>query len=89
MNDRLERLLQELSVAINESVSTSKQVREVVAQIGDGGYEGLLFVNATIALVKRDDESVTLRTRRNGKVESGFNPQDVEFLKAMHISVNR
>ena len=89
MDDRVERLLQELSAAINDSVSGSEQIRELIAQIGDGGYDVLLFLNATIAIMKREGESVSLRTRRNGKVESGFNPEDVEFLKSMHISVNR
>ena len=87
MDDRLERLLQKLSVAINESVSTSEQIRGVIAQIGDGSYDVLLFLNATIAVMKRDEEAVSLRTRTNGKVESGFNPEDVQFLKSMHISV--
>lgn len=89
MDGRLERLLQELSLAINESVSTSEQIRGVIAQIADGGYDVLLFLNATMAIMKRDEEAMSLRTRTNGKVESGFNPEDLQFLKSMHISLNR
>ena len=89
MDDRLEHLLQELSLAINESVSTSEQIRGVITQIGDDGFDVLLFLNATIAVMKRDEETVSLGTRTTIKVESGFNPEDVQFLKSMHISLNR
>lgn len=86
MDDRLERLLQELSVAINESVSRSEQVRDLIAQIGFGGYDLLLFLNSTIAMMKREAGAVGLA---NDKVESEFNAQDVEFLKSMQISLKR
>ena len=89
MDEKLERLLRELSVAINESVSTSGQIRDVIAQIGDGGYNVMLFLNATIAVMNRDEEAASLRTPTNGRVETGFNSADVQFLKAMHISLNR
>ena len=89
MDDRLERLLQELSVAINESVTRSEQVRGVIAQIEDDGYGMLLFLNATMTIMKRNEEALSLRAGTNRKVESGFNPEDVQFLKSMHISLNR
>jgi len=53
MNDRLECLLQELSVAINKSVSKSEQVRDLIEQIGCGGYDVLLFLDSTITMMKR------------------------------------
>jgi len=48
MNDRLERLLQGLSVAINESVSKSEQIRDLIEQIGCGG--DIVLVRAAIDL---------------------------------------
>ncbi len=89
MDDRLEHLLQELSVAINESVSGSEQIRSVIAQIGGEGFEVLLFLNATIAILRADERALSSRTHMNGKVESGFNAEDVEFLKSMRISLKR
>ena len=89
MDVRLERLLQEVSVAISESVSTSERIRELIAQIGGGSNDVLLFLNSTIPIMKRDEEEISLRTRTNGKAESGLNREDIEFLKSMHISLNR
>ena len=89
MDERLKRLVEQLGVAVNESISGSEQIRGVIAQIEGGGYDVLLLLNATIAIMKRDEEPVSLRARTNGKVESGFNLEDLQFLKSMHISVNR
>ena len=89
MDDRLKRLVEELGVAVNDSISTSEQIPAVIAQIEGGGYDVLLFLNATIAIMKRDEEPVSLRARTNGRPDSGFNLEDVQFLKSMHISVSR
>ena len=85
MNDRLECLLQELSVAINKSVSKSEQVRDLIEQIGCGGYDVLLFLNSTITMMKREGGAVGV----NNKVEPEFNAQDIEFLQSMQISLKR
>jgi hypothetical protein len=89
VDDRLKRLVEELGVAINDSVSASERLPGVIAQIEGEGYDVLLFLNATIAIMKREEETVGSRTRMNGKAGAGFNSEDVQFLKSMHISVNR
>lgn len=89
MDDKLEHLLQELSGAIHEAVSASEQIRNVIAQIGGEGFEVLLFLNATIAILRGDETALSSRTHLNGKVRSGFNAEDVEFLKSMRISLKR
>jgi len=89
VDDRLKRLVEELGAAINDSISASEQIPGVIAQIEGGGYDVLLFLNATIAIMKRDEKPVSLRAQTSGRLESGFNLEDVQFLKSMHISVNR
>jgi hypothetical protein len=89
VDDRLKRLVEELGVAINDSISGSDQIPGVIAETEGSGYHVLLFLNATIAVMKREEEAVGLRTRTNSKVESSFNSEDVQFLKSMHISVSK
>ena len=71
-------------MAVNDSFSSS-----AIAQLEGAGYDVLLFLNATIAIMKRDEAPVSMRARPKGRFESGFNLEDVQFLKSMHISVNR
>jgi hypothetical protein len=89
VNNRLERLVEELRVAINDSISESDQIPGVIAQIEGSGYHILLFLNATIAVMKREEEAAGPLARTNGTAESRFNSEDVQFLKSMHISMNR
>ncbi len=89
MDDRVKHLVEELGVAINDSLSASEQIPGVIAQIEGSGYHVLLFLNATIAVMKREEDAVGLRTRTNSKAESSFNSEDVQFLKSMHISVSK
>ncbi len=89
MDGRVKHLVEELGVAINDSLSASEQIPGVIAQIEGSGYHVLLFLNATIAVMKREEDAVGLRTRTNSKAESSFNSEDVQFLKSMHISVSK
>lgn len=57
MEERLKRLVAELSLAINDSISASEQVSGVAVQIQESGYEVSLFLNATIGIVKRDERA--------------------------------
>ena len=84
----IKRLAEELTAAIKDSIAESEQIPEVIANIEGNGYEVLLVLNATIALKQRDTEPLRWAARTNVKAESRFSPQDLEFLKAMHISVN-
>jgi hypothetical protein len=85
----MKHLVEELGVAINDSLSASEEIPGVIAQIEASGYQVLLFLNATIAVIKKQEEAVGSSARMSGKAEAGFNSEDVEFLKSMHIRVNR
>lgn len=89
MDDRLKHLVEKLGMAINDSISSSEQIPGVIAQIAEDGYKVSVFLNATIAVMKRDEEPVSLRAQTNGGFASGFNSEDLRFLKSMHISVNK
>jgi uncharacterized protein (UPF0335 family) len=88
VDGRLKRLIEELGAAIHDSISGSERIPEVIAEIKGGGYDVLLVLNATIAIKMQDAELVSLSARTHATVESGFSPQDVQFLKSLHISVN-
>lgn len=88
-DERLKRLMEELGAAMNESLSESEQIAEVIAKIRAGGYEVFLVLNATIAIRKREEEPVRPAVRANDWSEPRFNSQDVRFLKSMHISADK
>jgi hypothetical protein len=89
MDERLKHLVEELSAAVNHALSDSECIAEVIAEIKASGYDVLLFLNATIAIRKREEEPVSYAARTNGRFRSGFNSEDVEFLKSLHISVGK
>jgi hypothetical protein len=70
VDDRLKHLVEELGVAINDSLSASEEIPGVIAQIEGSGYHILLFLNATIAVRKRAEEVVGPLARISGTAES-------------------
>jgi hypothetical protein len=89
VDERLKRLVEDLGVAINDSISTSEQISGVAAQFQENGYEVFLFLNGMIGIVKRNERPVGWRARTSCRLQSAFNWEDVDFLKSMHISVDR
>ncbi len=88
MDQKLKPLIEELGVAINESIDESKHIAEVIAEIKRGGYDVLCALNATIVIRKLEPEA-NLPARSAGSLRSKLNPEDIDFLKSLHISVNR
>jgi len=89
MDEKLKRLIEEFGTAINDSVTESEQIAEVIAKIKAGGYDVFLVLNATIVIKNRKEEPVSLAAQTNGRTEeSRFNRQDMKFLKSLHISAN-
>lgn len=85
--------MKELGEAINESLSESEQIAEVISKIKTGGYDVFLVLEATIGFNKREeaaaDSKPTLVNSR-GKVDPEFrvSQQDLKFLKSLRISVD-
>lgn len=80
--------MQELGEAINESISDSDQIAEVIAKIKTGGYDVFLVLEATIGFNRRDDETPgTSEADSAHEPELKVNPQDVKFLKSLRITL--
>ena len=54
MDQKLERLMKQLGEAINDSISDSEQVAEVIARIKSGGYDIFVVLEATVGFNKRE-----------------------------------
>lgn len=89
MDQRLQKLMQELGEAINETLSDSEQIAEVIAKIKTGGYDVFLVLEATIGFNRRDEESESLSiiSEDGTQPELKVNPQDVKFLKSLRITL--
>lgn len=80
--------MQELGEAINESLSDSDQIAEVIAKIKTGGYDVFLVLEATIGFNRRDDESEAhTSSSHEHDPELKVSPQDVKFLKSLRITL--
>jgi len=92
LNPRLKKLMKELGDAINESLSESDQIAEVISKIKADGYDVFLVLEATIGFNKRDGETdgekPALVNAHKGDPEFRVSPQDVKFLKSLRISVD-
>jgi len=84
----MKQLMKELGSAINESLSESEQIAEVISRIKAGGYDVFLVLEATIGFNRRDDEESAKPTEKT-EVEFKINAQDQKFLKSLKISVDR
>ncbi len=94
MDQQLKKLMKELGEAINESLSDSEQIADVVSKIKAGGYDIFLVLEATIGFNKRDEETPAGKPAPvgagpdNSDPQFAINSQDVKFLKSLRISVD-
>ncbi len=92
MNPRLKQLMKELGEAINESLSESEQIADVIARIKAGGYDVFLVLEATIGFNKHDEQPAgkqpTLVASHKADPAFKVNAQDVKFLKSLRISID-
>src|ERR1035441_3146274 len=80
--------MKELGDAINESLSDSEQISEVVSRIKEGGYDIFLVLEATIGVSKQGEKSpdkTSLVTTLSTNPEFKINDQDLKFLKSLRI----
>jgi len=90
VEQRLQKLMKELGQAINESISDSEQIAEVIAKIKSGGYDVFLVLEATIGFNKREEEETKPSSAapfRKSDPDLKVSPQDVKFLKSLRISI--
>ena len=90
LDEQLKQLMKEMGDAINESLSESERIGEVIGNIKHAGYDVFLVVEATIGFNRREEsikkEPLKSVTNPSGRVR--FTTQDAKFLKALKISVD-
>jgi hypothetical protein len=90
VDDDLKELMQDLGIAINESLSESDSMAEVIAEIRHSGYDVYLVLEATIGLSKRKSETgaeLDANIPSGPPSELSFTAQDEAFLRALKITV--
>jgi uncharacterized protein (DUF849 family) len=82
-------MIKELGDAINNSLSDSEEIAEVISRIKAGGYDVFVVLEATIGFNDHDESEqeekppALRRSSTNFKMTS----QDVKFLKSLRISI--
>ena len=89
VEQRLKELIKQLGHAIDESLSDSESIAEVIHAIKSEGYDVLLVLEATIGFKRRSEES---RQEKSSEItpvdlDSSLTQKDQEFLKALCISL--
>lgn len=93
LDDRFKRLIKELGEAINDSLSESERISEVMGRIRSAGYDLFLVLEVTIGFNKHDEASpATPRkkssSRRRQIQEFRLTSEDAEFLRDLKISID-
>jgi hypothetical protein len=79
--------MKQLSEAINDSISDSEQIAEVISRIKSDGYDIFVVLEATVGFNKHEAETPVAAPLRQGEPELRISPQDARFLKSLRISV--
>jgi hypothetical protein len=88
VNPKLKNLMKELGEAINDSLSESEEIAEVISKIKAGGYDVFLVLEATIGFNKQDEESAESTERHSGRADFKVTSQDMKFLKSLRITLD-
>jgi pentose-5-phosphate-3-epimerase len=90
VDPQLKQLMKELGDAINESLSDSEQISEVVSRIKEGGYDIFLVLEATIGVSKQGEKSqdkTSLVSTMSTNPDFKMNDHDMKFLKSLRIKI--
>ena len=92
LDDNFKRLIKELGNAINESLSDSDKIAEVMGRIRAAGYDLFLVLEVTIGFNKRGEANLVHRQKISAGQrqipEFNITNQDAQFLRALKISVD-
>ena len=91
LDDNFKRLIKELGDAINESLSESDKISDVLARIRTSGYDLFLVLEVTIGFNKWGEANLIHRQKLNADLRQEpvfhLTTQDAQFLRALRISV--
>jgi hypothetical protein len=81
--------MKELGDAINNSLSDSDEIAEVISKIKAGGYDVFVVLEATIGFNSHGEEDSEdgSSTDTNSAADFEITSQDLKFLKSLRISV--
>jgi len=85
VDKRLKSMMRELGDAINNSLSDSDEIADVIARIKAGGYDVFVVLEATIGFNQHD--AAEGDAQRPSSAEFKMTPQDMKFLKSLRIRV--
>jgi hypothetical protein len=81
--------MEQLGEAINNSLSDSEQIAEVITRIKSGGYDVFLVLEATIGFNEREEaDEPTAVDEQSSSADFHVTSQDVKFLKSLRIKVD-
>ena len=100
LDERTRSLLRELGAALNQAISSSEKVHEILARVKSEGYDPYLVLDATVALDKRGRKTNaalpsirrgSLHTQRQETENAVFqiNVKDLTFLRSVGIDPTR
>lgn len=99
LDDRTRAALRELGKALNEAVSSSAEVHEILQRLREEGHEPYLVLDATVALEKRGRSARAAlpsirrggHTRREDAEGGSFqiDVKDLHFLRSVGIDPTR
>jgi hypothetical protein len=82
-------MIKELGDAINNSLSDSEQIAEVISRIKAGGYDVFVVLEATIGFNEADEseEQEKQPALQRASADYKMTPEDRKFLKSLRISL--
>ncbi len=103
LDEKIRAYLRELGTALNQAVSSSEAVHEILAKVRAEGYDAYLVLDATVALDRRGRRSqAALPSIRRGGISHArrgdadsetavfqINVKDLSFLRSVGIDPTR
>jgi len=87
VDKRLKSMMRELGDAINNSLSDSDEIADVIARIKAGGYDVFVVLEATIGFNQHEAGESETAVPQLSSAEFKVTPQDLKFLKSLRIRV--
>lgn len=89
---QFKELIRQLGMAVNDSLSNSDQVADILGQIREGGYDVLLILELTVGFSKRGKNSIVHRAKISTESQKSFEvrltEEDSAFLKSLRITAS-
>ena len=93
MDPQLERMMRKLGEAINESISGSRSIADVIESVKASGYDVFMVLEVTVGLNRSGEQAgsseAMAHTSSEGEgPELRISRQDARFLESMKISLS-